>query len=219
MNILIVYPEPVFPVNSGGRARAWHIANYLSQNNKVTLLSLYWGINKDKKTKINNNFLYIEEMNKSYFVNRNWIRFLKYSKLSKYFRYNKEYIFFPSCLKLLKSFNADLIICNHSFMFLNCWLGKKNKIPIILDQQNVESEINKNLKFWEMFALKRANFITSCSPVDMDKMIKLFPRTENKIELIENGVDIKKAKNTVINRKAVIDITFRNSTKYDIINT
>lgn len=201
MKILIYYPESLFPVNSGGRNRIYNLANNLSKWHNILFIGLNYSLkNKIISKRINNNFKYLE-IGKQSIYDKATFRFKKI--------FSEKFILVPSHWKYFKNFNPDLVISEHCFCFFQCYLyATRNKIPVLLDQQNFESEINTQypylkFEFWEKLALKHASLITCCSESDKRKFIKFAPSVENRIHIIENGVDPEKIKPNLITRDKI----------------
>jgi len=201
MKILIYYPEPLFPINSGGRNRIYNLANNLSANNTILLIAYNSLLKQNaiRKT-INNNFQYLEAKRQSILDKLTF----KVRRLLC-----KKFVFVPSHWQYFKQFNPDIIISEHCFSFFQCYFyAKKHEIPIILDQQNFESELFPQypyyrFKFWEKLSLKKSNYITCCSEIDKNKFINLLPAIKHKISVIENGINLNVIKPDLSSRNKI----------------
>ncbi|MBU1118978.1 glycosyltransferase family 4 protein, partial [Patescibacteria group bacterium] len=203
MKISIIHPEPAYPTVSGGQNRTWNIAKHFAKKNDVTFLAYTGKIAQNSQTNIHN-INYVLRKHERTLGDKLFRRFVKYTLLDRYFKYKNHPFFYPSYVRFPRKLDSDLIITVHSYHFLPTWLAMRNKkIPLILDQQNVESDLFPGTLKAEKFALKHADFVTCCSEEDRRKMIAMVPAVADKSMVIENGVDTAAADAAVSERSRI----------------
>ncbi|MBU1119524.1 glycosyltransferase, partial [Patescibacteria group bacterium] len=173
MNILSIYPEKIFPVTSGGRQRISSILNRLSQKNSVSALSFTEHYKKECDKKVSNIRYVLKCYTPTWYdmLFRSCIRKIKFDE---YILHNDHPFFYPSHTRIIRKYPTDIVLCSHYYTLLSPWItGLFKTTPLILDQQNVESDLFPGTLKAEKFALKHADFVTCCSEEDRRKMIAM----------------------------------------------
>lgn len=213
MNICNFSPYPVYPPRFGGQIRTFSLNNALSCFHKVSLFSFVLFRFKSNKVRLKSWGININANFKEY----NYV-FPPFYAVSLFSYLNKlnPYVISSNLLdisnpkKFIYELNrCDIVQVESPYYFK--WVHKQvkkstKKIPIILSEHNVEylfekglrpnnyisNFTNSKIKELENFAVHNADRIFAVSEEDAYCLEKIYSINPNKIDIIPNGVDIRK---------------------------
>lgn len=124
----------------------------------------------------------------------------------------KKYLFdlfnFFQIIKNLKKINPDILHCHlGADIYGPLALFFNKKIKIISTEHNINRSEKKLARFLKIISLRRVNKVCAVSLAVKNDAIKRYNISENKIDLIYNGVDLndyKLIKNDNINKEKVL---------------
>ncbi len=184
MNIGIIAPFDVLSGSSGANDRVFNIAKSISELG-ASVYVLHHGANKI----FNSRFKFIQLKS-----------FRLISGSGNYLHpFN---VFFPSAIfNFLKKNSIDIIQCEQPWSaFSTILLSKKNSIPVILDEHNVESSWLRSssrvpylacyTQVLEKFSCTQSSLILATSEDDKKRLIQLYNIPKEKIIIVPNGVNL-----------------------------
>ena len=226
MKILMVTPYLPYPLHSGGQTRSFNLIKHLAKNCEITLFSFIRDVNENQYIK--NLSPYCRKI-KTFPRGKTWslkkillAGFTPYSFLiaNYYSRKMKKII-----QEEVKKGGYDLIHVECFYLMSNI---PKTKLPVVLVDQTIEYEVYRHyvqslplwtglikpllyfdvlkLFLWEKFYWRKASQVCAVSREDKKKMIKHCHRL--RVEVVQNGVDIKKFEKRIYRRASRPTILF-----------
>lgn len=191
MKILMVTPYVPYPPSSGGQIRTFNLLKYLSQNNEITLVSLY---KNDEEKKYQS---HLSQYCKNIFLCKRPTSPWSFKNIFKTIFSSSPFLVVRNYSneaksiinELLKKERFDVI---HAETFYVMPHIPETKIPTVLVEQTIEYKVYKHfvnslpkylrfllyfdidimkLKYWERFYWKKANIVVVVSSSD-EKLIK-----------------------------------------------
>ena len=226
MKILMVTPYLPYPLHSGGQTRSFNLIKHLAKNCEITLFSFIRDVNENQYIK--NLSPYCQKI-KTFPRGKTWsLKKILLAGLTPYPFLIANY-YSQEMKKIIqeevKKEHYDLIHVECFYLMPNI---PKTKSPVVLVDQTIEYEVYRHyvqslpfwtgpikpllyfdalkLFLWEKLCWKKASQICAVSREDKKKMIKHCHRL--KVEIVQNGVDIKKFEKRIYRRASRPTILF-----------
>ena len=204
MKILVISSYYTSPPRSGGQLRIFHLSKNVSKKHDVIQVSFTPAFVKPKIVKLENHGEIIipklSYMGFAFFVSRVFRMPFDFI-IPLAFRFVRE----KKLEKLIK--DADVVQIEHPWLFPFVYkIAKKYNKKIILDEHNAEFVLQESLfklprflkkilvkyiKRLEGFAVKKADIVLTTSEDDKNILIEEFKIKQDKVFVVENGVDFK----------------------------
>ena len=191
MKILMVTPYVPYPPSSGGQIRTYNLLKYLSQNNEITLVSLYKS-NEEKKYE-----LYLKKYCKRIYLCKRPSSPWQFKNIFKTIFSSSPFLVVRNYSDEAKTIINELLLFEkfdviHAETFYVMPHIPETKVPTVLVEQTIEYKVYKHfvnslpfylrllvyfdidivkLKYWERFYWKKANTVVVVSSSD-EKLIK-----------------------------------------------
>ncbi|VVA43364.1 Glycosyl transferase family 1 protein [Candidatus Roizmanbacteria bacterium] len=191
MKILMVTPYVPYPPSSGGQIRTYNLLKYLSQNNEITLVSLYKS-NEEKKYE-----LYLKKYCKRIYLCKRPSSPWQFKNIFKTIFSSSPFLVVRNYSDEAKTIINELLLFEkfdviHAETFYVMPHIPETKVPTVLVEQTIEYKVYKHfvnslpfylrllvyfdidivkLKYWERFYWKKTNTVVVVSSSD-EKLIK-----------------------------------------------
>jgi len=222
----MITPYLPYPLHSGGQTRSYNLIKHLSKKNQITLFSFIRDVSENQYIK--NLSPYCQKI-KTFSRGKTWS--LKKILLSSFTLYPFLIANYYS-QKVKKIIKEEIKKDHYNLIHVECFYLMPNipktKLPVVLVDQTIEYEIYRHyvqslpfwaepikplfyfdvlkLFLWEKLYWKKASQICAVSYEDKGKMIKHCHQL--KVEIVQNGVDIKKFEKKIYRRASRPTILF-----------
>ena len=211
--ILILVPFNIYPPINGGKRRLFYLYKELSNKYKITVLSLS---GENKKIFLSEDFEEIQVARTSDFY-----KYLK--KIEDELKIPAEDIaavegfkYIPDFIELYRKLfdKADIVVFYHPYLInlldLTRYTGKKLIIYEAPDVEflqkkgnNLKKEYLQLIRNIEFKAISLSNLVISVSTEDKNKFKKIYKVPDNKVFVIENGINLEEIDPVLPDEKAI----------------